>query len=258
MAIRSNAKSISFGNVVIIQLDVNVGAGQRKKKRVSRFDRGSDTESPAEESAVDNTGAIMPYQDPTEFTHYLTNILDAEPSPQSWPTRCRHPPPPPPSHLNLPPSSIHSGLQCCNVVRNSEVTMQTTQRFVFIPRGALLLNLVSDDAHTDPLLHNDINQVGSRSRWILKTATLQTKCAWRSEGCELCIHRNEPSDNTQGWLIQHFADACNSSCKQSDGEAPEYGPAIPFCLIQTYKDNILMRMKQKSGKERGLILSCPS
>lgn len=63
-------------------------AGRKTKvRRVSTFDRESDTESPAEDSAVDNTNAIMPYQDPTEFTHYLTDILDAEPGPQNWPTR---------------------------------------------------------------------------------------------------------------------------------------------------------------------------
>ena len=63
----------------------------RKKKRVSRFDRASGVESPPEEEAVDNTSAIMPYKDPNDFTHYLTGVLQAEPSPQphspSWSTR---------------------------------------------------------------------------------------------------------------------------------------------------------------------------
>lgn len=65
-----------------ISLSTSGGDAGRKKKRVSRFDRASGAESPPEEEAVDNTGAIMPYKDPKDFSHYLSGVLQAEPSSQ--------------------------------------------------------------------------------------------------------------------------------------------------------------------------------
>lgn len=179
----------------------------RKKKRVSRFDRASGVESPPEaEEAVDTSNAIMPYREPnTDFTHYLTAVLQAEPGPQphsaSWSNR--YSPPGPPSGLISQSGSSMMACLGCSSAHDPLLSCTMRPYDILVCRAWVWVRFsISRQATETPLpSHIDVYYASAAASDLgeqenaafLRALMVQDKCTAQHEGRELSLHRNESS-----------------------------------------------------------------